>query len=117
MVIIPCRPDLPHYDMQVVLDGVTYTLEFRWNTRESVWKMDLKTEDETPILSSVKVVVNFPLCARVASANRLPGKLVAFDTTNLQINPGFEDLGDRVTLLYLTETEYAAMLEEFEVDE
>lgn len=114
MVEIPCRPDLPHYSMQVVLESieresVTYTLEFRWNDREGSWYMDLKTEDETPILSSVKVVVNFFLAARVNVANRPRGRFIAYDTTGQDLNPGLNDLGDRVVLVFLTPEEVLAL--------
>lgn len=102
MVIIPCRPDLTHYDMQVVLDGVTYGFEFRWNTREGAWYMHVFAEDGAPILYSVKVVVAFPLGARVTDPNMFPGRLIAYDTTNLDLNPGIADLGDRVMLVYLS---------------
>lgn len=107
MVEIPCRPDLSHYDMQCVLDNVTYTLEFRWNTRAGAWYLDLRAEDGTPIYTSLKVVVGFPLGARCASDDRLPGRLIAFDTTNRDANPGITDLGDRVKLLYYPAAELA----------
>jgi hypothetical protein len=108
-VIIPCRADLRWYDMQVVLDDVTYTLEFRWNTRDGAWFFDLLTEDDEPLLLSVKVVVNFPLCARLNDARRPSGYFIANDTMNLNHDPGEADLGDRVRLLYFTSAEIAAM--------
>jgi hypothetical protein len=110
-VIIPNRPDLTWYDMQVVLENVTYTLEFRWNTRESAWYMDLKAEDDDPIVTSVKIVVDFPLCARLNDPRRPSGYFLANDTTNLSQDPGIADLGDRVRLLYFTADEIAAELD------
>lgn len=110
-VIIPCRPDLTWYDMQVVLEDVTYTLEFRWNARELCWYMDLKAEDDDPIVTSVKVVVDFPLCNRVNDPRRPSGYFLANDTVNLVgRDPGITDLGDRVRLLYLTLDEILAEL-------
>lgn len=103
--VVPCQLDRTHYSMQVVLDGLTYTMEFRWNTRDAAWFLDLATEDGTPVASGVRVVVGFPLCARVTGANRLPGVLIARDTSGRGIGPGLADLGDRVKLLYFTRDE------------
>lgn len=109
MVIIPCRPDLTHYEMQITLEGVGYGLEFRWNTREEAWYMHLYGEDGTPIRMGVKVVVGFPLVARLNADARPRGRFVAFDTTNLDRNPGIADLGDRVTLAYFDADEVAEL--------
>lgn len=109
-VIIPCRPDLTWYDMQVVLEDVTFTLEFRWNAVEECWYMDLKAEDDDPIVTSVKVVVDFPLCNRVNDPRRPSGYFMANDTANLGEDPGIADLGDRVRLLFFTAGEVLAEL-------
>lgn len=103
-VTIPCRPDLTHYDMQVVLDEISYTLEFRWNTREQAWYMSLGTEAGDPIRSSIKIVVGFPIGGRLL--NGPPGRFLAFDTTNFDRNPGIKDLGDRVMFIYFTQDEF-----------
>ena len=107
-VIIPCRPDLTHYDMQIVLDNVTYTLEFQWNFRESSWYLSVKTETGEDIQTNIKVVVEWALGARSVDSRWPPGKLIAIDTTNTSTNPGIADLGDRVDLLYYSAAEVAA---------
>lgn len=102
---IPLRSDLTHYDLQVILDGLVYTLEFRWNTRESSWYMDIKTEDETLILASIKVVIDTPLGKRCADARMPPGVLLAQDSSDAKIEAGVNDLGARVILLYFEASE------------
>lgn len=105
-VVIPLRSDLPHFDLQVVLSDTVYTLEFKWNQREGAWYMDVRTEDGEPIVSGVKVVVDFPLARRSQDPRRPAGALVAIDTTERQRDPRWDaelqvgDLGDRVQLLY-----------------
>jgi hypothetical protein len=93
--------------MQVVLDGSTFTLEFRWNTREQAWYLNVSDEAGVLIRGSVKVVVNWPLAARVVNPKKWPGRLVAQDTTGLQTNPGIADLGDRVALIYFEVADFA----------
>jgi hypothetical protein len=98
---IPCYANLTHYDMQVVLDDVTFTLEFRWNTREQAWYMHVKQQDDTDVLDSVKIVINWPLAARYRDP-RLPlGYFLAVDSSAAQQDPGISDLGDRVQLYYV----------------
>ena len=104
-LIIPCQPGVPHYDMQVVLDDATFTLEFQWNVREASWYMHIRDEDSTPLIMGTKVVINFPLAARSVNPKRPAGRFVAQDTTEKQENPGLFDLGERVQLLYYAASE------------
>jgi hypothetical protein len=104
-VEIPCRTDLPHYDLQVQLSGATYTLAFRWNVRESSWYFDLLTEDGDPIFCGSKVVIGFPLATLTRDARRPPGVFLAFDTAGHDEPPALEDLGSRVVLTYYEPSE------------
>jgi hypothetical protein len=107
-VTIPCDPSLTSYVMQTVLDGITYTLAFHWNTREEAWYFDIQTADRTPLVSGIKIVVGFPLGFRTPNANKPPGLFTAVDTTGKKQDPGIADLGNRVKLLYLSEDETRA---------
>lgn len=106
---IPLRKDQARFDFTVVLDGVAYLFLFSWNSRDSAWYMSLFTEDETPICLGVKVVVNWPLCYRTRSPLKPPGLLMAFDQASQGVNPGLEDLGGRVRLLYFDADSVAEM--------
>jgi hypothetical protein len=102
---IPLRSDLQHYDMQVTLDGVIYTLELRWNRREGFWYMSLLLEDGTPLVLSLKLVLDHPLGCRCRDARRPPGALIAVDTSTQHLDPGLSDLGSRVLLVYFEKVE------------
>lgn len=102
---IPTSTDLTHYDMQVVLDGTTYTLELRWNTRASAWFMHIFTEAGDPIVCGVRVVVDQPLGARTRDARRPSGFMFAVDTSGKHVDPTIDDLGERVQIIYLTAAE------------
>lgn len=100
-VILPCRTDINHYDMQVVLDGVAYTLEFHWSYREESWFLDVKTEAGDPIYVGQKVVIDWGLGrGRCRDPRFPPGLIIAVDSTSRDENPGLNDLGGRVQLLY-----------------
>lgn len=103
---IPTRGDLPFYDQQVVLEGVTYTLQFRWNVRLGAWFLTvLNSEGATVIHGDAKLVVNWPINAYVVN-RQPPGALVAVDTSSegREIE-AMEDLGSRVQLVYFTTEE------------
>jgi hypothetical protein len=98
---LPTDPELTHFDLQVVLDGATYTLEFYWNDRDSGWFMDVRTEDGTPIRTSIRVTVGLPLAARARGVKGMPpGALLAVDTSGEGRDPGLGELGSRVQLEY-----------------
>lgn len=102
---LPLRSDLTHYDMQLTLDGVAYTFEFRWNTRAGAWFMDIQTDEGEHIVSSIKVVIDLPLGARSRDARKPAGALFAVDTSGKGLDPGVSDLGERVQLVYFTKAE------------
>jgi hypothetical protein len=95
------------FDVQATLDGATYTLEFRWNVRLGAWFLAILDETgSTPIQTGIRLVANW----RLGSANvalQPPGSLFAHDTSGQGLDPGFEDLGTRVQLVYLTAAEMA----------
>lgn len=102
---IPCDPTSTHYDLQVTLDGAVYTLEFRWNTRDAAWYMDVKTAAGDPVVSGRRIVIDFPLGQRSRDPRRPPGTFVALDSSGKGAEPGIGDLGARVQLIYFEASE------------
>lgn len=93
-----------HFDVQVALEGATYTLEFRWNVRLGAWFMALlDSQGTTPIAVGLRLVANWYLDAY--SVGGPPGRFAALDTSNLNTDPGFDDLGTRVQIVYSTAAE------------
>lgn len=106
-VIIPAGDGVsPYFDLQVVLEGVTYTLEFRWNVRLGAWFMNIYDADgTTAILVGIRLVANYMLGAYNVGYGGPPGGFAAFDTSGQGLDPGLEELGDRVQLIYYTAAE------------
>ncbi len=102
---IPLRSDLQHFDLQVVLDARTYTLEFRWNVREGAWYMSVNLENGIPVRSSLKVVVDHPIGGRTRSLDWPAGAFFAVDTSTQRRDPELGDLGDRVLMVYFPASE------------
>jgi hypothetical protein len=117
-VVIPTSTTLPDYRQTTSLEGRDYVLRFRWNTREARWYLDVADQDETPIVSGLKLVAEAPLLRLVRRDDRRPpgelwvrdreartsaaGKLVARD-------PGLDELGGRCALLYFAAAELEAL--------
>lgn len=102
---IPIEVDAPHFQVQMELEGVSYTLTFRWNERDTAWYLTLGDGEGVELVTS-KVVIDLPLFGRRRSvAGRPPGTFVAVDTTGAGRDAGYEDLGDRVQLLYFDASE------------
>lgn len=105
MVEVPLRSDFLCYEFLPELDGVTYTLRVRWNSREAAWYMNVSTETGEIILADIKLMLGLPLGFRSIDPRMPPGGLFLLDTSGKTREAGETDLGDRVKLFYLEEAE------------
>lgn len=98
---------LPFFDVQAVLDGVTYTLQIRWNVRASSWYMDVLDEAGGTVVAGGaghRLVANWPLGA-YRTGRQPPGAFLCEDTSGQDLDPALADLGTRCRLLYFTASE------------
>jgi hypothetical protein len=114
--VIPTSTDLPDYQQITNLDGRDYALRFVYNTREDRWYLQIADQDNDPIVGAIKVVVEIDLLGRVTDSRRPPGMLIARDYSApddqpklLNEDPGYADLGARVSLLYFDQSEVAEL--------
>lgn len=102
---ISTRTDLPSYEQQVVLDGVTYTIGLYFNQRindgAGKWMIVLADKNRNMICGPVPVTVSWPLFDRFIDFATPPGTIFAFDTSGQNLDAGQFDLGNRVRLFYL----------------
>lgn len=105
---VPTRTDLSIYRERVDLEGLSFIVDFQFNSREGFWYFDLLDVDEVPIKAGVKVVTGAPLLRLISDARRPPGELLATDQTGEDREAGREDLGGDVLLVYATAEEVAA---------
>ena len=117
---VPLRSDLPYFDLQATLDGVTYTLVFRWNVRLAAWFLTVLDADASNVLvGDTALRVNFPLSAYM-STRRPPGQFVVIDSSGQGLDPiaislqrSFTtDLGTRCKLVYFTVDELGIVVVE-----
>lgn len=104
--------DTGAFEQQATLDGVTYTLKFRWNVRGEFWTMHvLDAEGVRAYRVGLVLRVNSPMDLYARDAERLPpGIFVAVDTAgdpDEGQDPGFDDLGSRVQIEYQNAEDFA----------
>lgn len=100
-VEIPVRSDLKAYEFQIELDGVVYTLGFRYNERMDRWLMDIADSVGAEILNGILLLTNVPLTDDYVIDGMPPGRFFCEDRTGQNNDAGIEDLGNDIRLLYL----------------
>lgn len=98
----------PHYTIDVQIEGQTYRLELRWNVRDSSWYMGILAPDDSHLAAPKRIASGRPLFWRSQSPALPPGLFVPIDSAGGDVDPGLQDLGNRVVLLYFDSTELVA---------
>jgi hypothetical protein len=99
------------FTIQADLDGVTFTLDIIWNSRDGYWYLSIETPNGTPILAGQKAVVSYPIGWHQYYNPAMPtGNLQWIDTTGQGLDPGYADIGARVLLYYFDAAEVAAQI-------
>jgi hypothetical protein len=107
--VIPLAPGTPFYRQRTVLEGREYVLRLRWSQLESRWYLDVYDAQENLLAGAIKVVVNWPLLEACRFSQALPpGELVAFDGRPDPRDPGLDELGASIPLLYWPAADAAA---------
>ena len=99
-IVIPTRTDLPAYTEIVEIQGIEFLLDFKWNTRDQSWVLDIFTPDEEPILSGIKIVILINLLGLHSSPQLPNGTLTAVDDRDQTDIIKVDNLGDPIELLF-----------------
>ncbi len=100
---IPTDTSSLYWDQVTQLEGIEYTLQFRWAVREGCWYLGIYDQDANPLALSIRLVVSFPLLRRFTDPRLPPGVLFCCDMSGAdQDIVDYTDLGTRVLLTYVT---------------
>lgn len=97
---IPVRSDVPFYDMDITLEGTAYFFEFYFNKRKDRWIMDILNQQKEPVLLGTPLLTDVEMFDRFAFDEMPPGLFVVLNLETNQLNPGRNDLGGIVKLIY-----------------
>lgn len=100
--IIPTVPDLNAYTQRVPLDDEYFSITLRWNDRAERWYMDLADSQGAAIAYGLAIESDTVLTAHLAGLVGMPrGIFVAVDGTGSGEDAGYDELGQRVQIVYL----------------
>lgn len=104
--IIPFPNNLPSFTQSMVLEGVSYVFNFKWNTRGEFWTFNINDDQTDPLIEGIQIVLNFEMLGQYQYKAIPQGKLYALDTSGSVEPIAYEDMfNGRITLLYLDEGE------------
>jgi hypothetical protein len=87
------------------IDSKVLSFRVRWNSRESSWRLDIRTVEEEPIVSGLKLLPNQNLTKGYTSPLLPSGNFYIIDVGGGNSRPTLESLGNIQSLIYLTEEE------------
>ena len=93
--------------VDVSLSGVEYRLEFLWNDRNGSnnpaaggsWTLSLLDTNDNYLIAGMRILAGSELLATYATSTP-PGRLYVIDQSGQDLDPGFDDLGSRIILVY-----------------
>lgn len=107
-IVLPIEPNGAHFAFKSNVEGVVLGFEFKWNDRDSLWRMSIFDGEGQPIRYGIAVVLNRPLLGGNFRPNGLPaGSWVAIDTSGQDKEATFDDLGSRVLVTFTPLAELA----------
>lgn len=106
--LLPVNSTHAELPVRTKLDGIFFWLRLVWNVRESIWTFGISDSDDAALAHGLAVRVETDMLRGIRGQVGLPpGAIVPIDTSGSQTDPGRDDLGDRVRLVYLTQAEVA----------
>jgi hypothetical protein len=97
---IPVDSILSNKQFRTVLDTKFYLLDFRFNSRATIWMMNISDENNNTIISGIPLLLGVNLLAQYQDS-RLPiGPLFIFNAKDENVEADRNSLGEDVLLLY-----------------
>ena len=92
----------PAFSEVINIDDVYYKFYFKWNSRDTVWLLDITDVNDNPIMCGIKLVINYELITMHALPVMPLGQMYLFDLSGNNQPCLFDDLGGRCKLFYLS---------------
>lgn len=110
VTIVDTSQTLSDYRQRVALDGVTFEMRFRFNSRIQSWFVDIYDEDGAILVYGRRCTIGWALLRQNRHIDGIPaGDLICIDTANRGEPPGENDFGTRALMTYLDGSELTAI--------
>lgn len=90
---IPNDPEAPFYSIRVTLDGITYSLDFDYSTREDCYYMSISDAAKEAVVLGLKLVPEIPLLAYFRARAVPRGEFVVQSLTGKRHTPRYGEIG------------------------
>lgn len=97
---IPLQAETTDQLVSVELDGNPYILRVLWNERFGYFSLSVNAADDTPILTNIKMVKNYPLIGHFKSDLLPAGDIYFVQEKGNADRPGYSDLAVNFGLYY-----------------
>lgn len=104
MVVIPVQT-LPAWTENITLGDWVGRISFQWNTRSEAWTVDFSDSLGNPLLLGVKLVTGWELLHQFPREELPQGAILVVSLDGSDADPGRNDLGARISLVYLSPDE------------
>lgn len=105
IIQLPLGNDVPWYNFNIILSGVLFNLDIRYNSRMSRWIMSINDPQGNPILESIPLLIGVNLIGRFTADASLPvGTFFVTDDTGQTTQPTRYSFGTDHTLWYYDPT-------------
>lgn len=102
---LPTSQTLPNYRYEVDMDGVTFRMSFKYNSRDEAWYMTILSAGGVVLRAGIKVVSEWLLLRLWQDTNNRPaGEIITINLAEEIAKPGLEQLGVDTALLYQGES-------------
>lgn len=101
---IPTSASQTWYTQTLALSGVTYILEFRYNTRMARWILNIRDAGETPILMGIPLLIDRNLTGQYTQLSLPPGTMLCVDDSGNNLQPTLSSFLTDHAVLYLDGT-------------
>lgn len=105
---LPLVGGLAFQSFGTTLLATNYIINLRWNTRDAAWYFDLLDQNESPIVSGIKIVLGVELGRRTTDQRMPKGVFWAADLSGQGVDATFDDLGERVVVYFYPFQEWFA---------
>lgn len=101
---IPLQKDLFNYEFSTILNNTIYIIRVYYNRRSFKWLIDIKDENNDPIVMSIPLLIGSQLTKRFVNEKLEDAKyLFIYNTKDIYENPTVETIGSNCNLYILEE--------------